>query len=212
VYEGTVVEIVNVAIDVNVGVQMMYLRFEGASGGIWKLYVTESESSRGEGYDSWLPLRQYTGEKVRFVDPDPAVTICAPGSAEGVITAAAYNVANDTIYAYSSRGFNRQGIIKPDIAASGVAVIGAFAGSGSSSEDLLTTRSGSSVASAVLAGMAALVLEWGLVKGNAPYISTEEIKQLFIQGAARKDYLTYPDTSFGWGEVDILNSFNRLRL
>jgi hypothetical protein len=60
--------------------------------------------------------------------------------------------------------------------------------------------------------MAALVLEWGLVKGNAPYISTEEIRQFFIQGAVREDYLKYPNTSFGWGVVNLLTSFQRLRL
>jgi hypothetical protein len=212
VYEGTEVDIVNVSIDSNAGVQMAFFRFKNVAAGIWTLRVRESESSRGEGFDAWLPVRQYTKGKVRFVNPTPAVTICAPGSAPGVITAAAYNAADDTIYQYSSRGFNRQGYIKPDIAASGVNVIGAFAAGGNSRMDLLTARSGSSVSSAVLAGMAALVLEWGLVKGNAPYISTEEIKQLFIQGAVRKDYLTYPDTSFGWGEVNLLNSFMRLRL
>jgi hypothetical protein len=212
VYEGTEADIVNVSIDSNTGVQMVFFRFKNVAAGIWTLRVRESESSRGEGFDAWLPVRQYTKGKVRFVNPTPAVTICAPGSAPGVITAAAYNAADDTIYQYSSRGFNRQGYIKPDIAASGVNVIGAFAAGGNSRTDLLTARSGSSVSSAVLAGMAALVLEWGLVKGNAPYISTEEIKQLFIQGAVRKDYLTYPDTSFGWGEVNLLNSFMRLRL
>jgi subtilisin family serine protease len=121
-------------------------------------------------------------------------------------------VADDSIYAYSSRGFNRQDLVKPDIAASGVDVIGAFAGGGKSSMDLLTVKSGSSVAAAVFAGLAALVLEWGLVKGNAPYISTAEIRQFFIQGAIRKDYLTYPNISFGWGTVDLLNSFQRLRI
>jgi subtilisin family serine protease len=212
VYEGTSVEIVNVAIDSNAGAQMLFFRFKNVVDGIWQLLVAESESSRGEGFDAWLPIKQFTGGKVRFVNATSDVTICAPGSAEGVITAAAYNVADDSIYAYSSRGFNRQGYIKPDIAASGVSVIGAFAGGGSSREDLLTARSGSSVSSAVLSGLAALVLEWGLVRGNAPYISTEEIKQFFIQGAVRKDYLTYPNTSFGWGEVNLLNSFQKLRI
>jgi hypothetical protein len=212
IYEGTDADIVNVAIDSNAGVQMLFFRFENVVSGIWQLRVTESESTRGEGIDAWLPIRQYTDGKVRFVNPTTDVTICAPGSAAGVITAAAYNAADGTIYVYSSRGFNRSGYIKPDIAASGVDVTGAFAGSGSSREDLLYARSGSSVSSAVLSGMAALVLEWGLVKGNAPYISTEEIRQFFIQGAVRDDYLKYPNTSFGWGVVNLLTSFQRLRL
>lgn len=212
VYEGTEADVVNVAIDETAGVQMVFIRLKNVTAGIWQLSVTESEISRGEGFDAWLPIKQYTKGKVYFATPASEVTICAPGSAAGVITAAAYNVADDSIYAYSSRGFNRQDLVKPDIAASGVSVIGAFSGGGKSSMDLLTVKSGSSVAAAVLAGLAALVLEWGLIKENAPYISTAEIRHFFIQGAVRKDYLAYPNVSFGWGTVDLLNSFQRLRL
>ncbi|MBO5508904.1 MAG: S8 family peptidase [Lachnospiraceae bacterium] len=213
-YEGTEVDVLNIAIDTTVGTQMLFIRFRNVVEGIWKLRISETAGARGEGYDSWLPIRQFTNGKVSFVSPDSETTICAPGSANGPITVTAYNVENDTLYSQSSRGFNRRGFIKPELAASGVAVIGAFAGSGYSPgrEDLLISRSGSSVSAAIVAGMVCMILEWAVVKGNVPNIENEMIKRFLVSGTIKQDTLSYPNPSWGWGAVNLLESFSLIRI
>lgn len=213
-YEGTKIDIVNVAIDTTTGNQLTFVRFTDAVAGIWTLQIEESESVLGEGFDMWLPISNFTKGAVSFVRPEPDVTICAPGSAMGVITVASYNIENEAVYAASSRGYNREGYIKPDIAASGVDVTGAFAGSGSvaSSAQLLTSKSGTSVSTAIVAGMCALILEWAVVRKVAPYITNEEIKQLLIQGTVKKPQLSYPNRSWGWGAADLFEAFSRIRI
>ena len=69
---------------------------------------------------------------------------------------------------------------------------------------------GTSVAAAVTAGAAALMLEWGIVRERRLTIGTLEIKQLMIRGARRSSAQLYPNRTWGYGTLDLYAAFSVL--
>ena len=209
IFEGSSVFVENVVVESVTGDQVIFLRFSNPSQGIWNIGVVETQNQLGGGFNAWLPIDDFAGGKVTFINSSPDITITSPGNSRGCITAAAYNNDTGGIYVESGRGFTRKGSVKPDITAPGVGLKGVFATSGN--EVLYTERSGSSVATAVLAGAAALLLQWGIVKRNNLGINTEIIKQMIIRGANRKNEVLYPNNIWGWGTLDLLQIFQNMR-
>ena len=115
-----------------------------------------------------------------------------------------YNSNNGSIYIDSSRGFPRNAI-HPDFAAPGVEILGALP------RNRFGRKTGTSVSGAIVAGMAALMLEWGYVKGNDIEINTTRIKNYLIRGAKRDATKTYPNQEWGFGAVDLYETFLKIR-
>lgn len=208
-YEGTIIYAENVVVESLSGDQLIFLRFDKPTAGIWTIQVTGMSGRRGAGFHAWLPMHNFLRGDTAFINPDPNVTICSPGNGRGVITVAGYNHYARALYVNSSRGYTRVGAIKPDVSAPAVNVYGAYAVSGDIS--LFTRRSGTSIASAVTAGAAALILEWAIVEGNNPYINTEAIRLLLIRGANKRMDTEYPNRAWGWGSLDVYGAFDILR-
>ena len=122
------------------------------------------------------------------------------------MTVGAYDDRDNSIYLRSGRGFTANGLIKPDFAAPGVEVYGAAPGG------IFVTRSGTSAATAVAAGGVALMLEWGIVRGNYSTMSGIAIKNSLIQSAERDAQRTYPDKAFGWGRLNVYQTFVDFRI
>ena len=76
--------------------------------------------------------------------------------------------------------------------------------------NVLTALTGTSAAAAVTAGAAALMLEWGIVRGRRLTIGTLEIKQLMIRGAGRSRSQLYPNRVWGYGILDLYAAFSAL--
>lgn len=213
-YEGTYVYIENTVVESTSGDQLIFLRFENPAEGIWTINVTETIGNVGRGFDAWLPIHGFMNSNTMFVRPDPDITLCAPGNGRGAITVAGYNHYTKALYVNSSRGFTRNGKIKPDITAPAVNVYGAFAGTGrgAAGQRMLFIRmDGTSIASAFTAGAASLILEWALVNGNNPGIDTESVKQMLIRGARHVADVSYPNRAWGWGVLDIFGAFEAMR-
>ncbi len=215
-YEGTSVYIENKVVEENSGDQLIFMRFLSPAQGIWTINITETIGFYGRGFDAWLPIRQFLNSDTAFVRPDPDITLCAPGTGRGSITAAGYSHYTDALYPQGSRGYTRKGRIKPDITAPASNVYGVFARPGGSNatisdETLFTRRSGTSIASACVAGAACLLMEWGLIRGNLPGINTETIRQILIRGAKSVADVGYPNRSWGWGVLDLYGSFEMMR-
>jgi len=115
-----------------------------------------------------------------------------------------YDHRNDSLYLHSSRGYTAGGVIKPDFAAPGVDVYGPRAGGG------FTTRTGSSVSAAHAAGASALMMEWAVVRGNQPNISSAELSAYFVRSARRNPQLTYPNREWGYGILDLYRVFEQM--
>ena len=53
-----------------------------------------------------------------------------------------------------------------------------------------------------VAGIAALMMEWGILKGNDPFLYAERLKYYLVVSANRpRTDVIYPDPSWGYGEV-----------
>ena len=186
------------------GYEVIFMRFINPAQGIWKIHVYSLTNIVGR-YNAWLPLKQFLSGDTYFLNSNPSTTLTEPGAAERVISVGAYNHITDASYAASGRGYTATGLIKPDFVAPGVDVYGVRAGGG------YTTRTGTSVAAAHAAGAAALLLTWGVTNGNLPYMGTNEVKSVLIRGAKRENNTVYPNNIYGYGKMDVIEAFYKLR-
>jgi hypothetical protein len=186
------------------GVQLILLRFRSPAEGIWQFNIYGSGNLQGS-FHIWLPADNFISPNTYFLDADPYTTITSPGNSILPITVTAYNHDNNTLYQNAGRGFSITNNIKPELAAPGVNMISPTLEHGYSSV------TGTSAAAAHTAGVTALMLEWGIVKGNFKGITTVEIKRFLIRGAIRNANITYPNRDWGYGRLNIYNSFDILK-
>ena len=203
--EQTQITVYTQIADVSAGSQFIFMRFENPMSGIWRILIRNSLDIR-ETFHLWLPVRGFITDETYFLRPDPDTIITDPGNARYPITVTAYDHTKNSIYIHASRGYSLSGRIKPDLAAPGVNILGA-----SVSGRRLTRMSGTSVSAAHLAGAAAILLNWGVLNANYPYLNTPVLKSIFVRGAQRNPALTYPNREFGYGTLDLFQTFLRLR-
>ena len=94
-----------------------------------------------------------------------------------------------------------ENISKPDLVAPAVNIYSSKVGGDYDS------FSGTSMASPFVCGSAALMMEWGIVKGNMPFLYGESLKAYLIKGADRSNKRKYPDFGWGYGVLDLKNTF-----
>ena len=203
--EQTQITVYTQIADVSAGSQFIFMRFENPMSGIWRILIRNSLDIR-ETFHLWLPIRGFITDETYFLRPDPDTTITDPGNARYPITVTAYDHTKNSIYIHASRGYSLSGQIKPDLAAPGVNILGA-----SVSGRRLTRMSGTSVSAAHLAGAAAILLNWGVLNANYPYLNTPVLKSIFVRGAQRNPALTYPNREFGYGTLNLYEAFLHLR-
>lgn len=182
------------------GSQLIFIRFTDPTPGSWKIRVYTGNYNSGS-YHIWLPITGFSNPDVTFLEPNPDTTITSPGTSLSVITTAAYNAYNNSLYLNSSRGYTRIGQIKPDITAPGVNVFAP------APRQRYTTITGTSAAAAITAGASALVMEWGMNRTPSRIFNSEEMKSLFIRGAQRRGDNLYPNREWGYGLLDVYQVF-----
>ena len=185
------------------GGQLTVVRILDATPGIWTVTLYGDIVLDG-GYHAWLPMTGFVSPTVEFLSASPDYTITVPATATGPICCGAYNSANQSIYPRSSRGPSRLGRILPDLVAPGVAVGGYYPyGYG--------TMTGTSAAAAVLSGACALLLQWGVVEGNDPAMSTYQTRAYLIRGCLRSPAMSYPNVQWGYGAIQLMQTFHLMR-
>ncbi|MBQ1240917.1 MAG: S8 family peptidase, partial [Lachnospiraceae bacterium] len=192
--EGTKITVYSRIVSNADGSQLIFLRFQDPFPGIWTLTIT-NQTDISDSFHLWLPNRSFIPEDTYFLRPDPDTLITDPGNATYPITVGAYDHTTGGIYIHSSRGFSRSGVIKPELAAPGVG-----------------TLTGTSAAAAHVAGAAAILLNWGILQGNDPYMNSSTIKTYLIRGADRNPSRTYPNREFGYGTLNLYQAFLNLRI
>ena len=91
--------------------------------------------------------------------------------------------------------------VKPDVAAPGVNIVAARSGGG------YETVTGTSFAAPFVTGSAALLMQWGIVDGNDPFLYGEKVKAYLIRGARRfPGYAPWPNPQMGWGALCVEGS------
>ena len=166
---------------------------ENPSPGIWKIRVFKENVLNGR-FDIWLPMERFVKQDTKFLNPDPYTTICEPGNGTFPMTVTAYDNRNGALFFQAGRGYTRDGRVKPDFAAPGVNLYGPEA-NGS-----YRLGTGTSVAAAVTAGCAILLLSYRY------FYTGLQIKNLLIKGTVRNQLL-YPNREWGYGKINLYDSF-----
>ena len=166
--------------------------------GLWKLRIIPSTIVDGE-INIWLPTIEEVTAKTYFSNPSVYNTMTLPSTAHKIIRVSGYNDRIGNIAEFSGNGVPDTTLI-PDIAAPAVNVISARSGGG---YDYFT---GTSFAAPFVTGSAALMMQWGIVNGNSPFLYGERIKAFLRLGARRSDGIIYPNQTFGYGTLCLSNS------
>jgi minor extracellular serine protease Vpr len=170
--------------------------------GIWSIELVPNNIVVGN-YDMWLPSGGTLNPDTRFLRPTEQTTLTIPSTADRAITVGAYDAYNDSLAFFSGRGYPRGGApVKPELVAPGVNINSTSPGGG------YTVKSGTSMATPFVTGSCALMMEWGIVNGNDPYMYGEKMKAYLIAGARKLSYeSTYPNPTFGFGALCLRESF-----
>ena len=166
------------------------------SSGVWKIILSPIQIKDGQ-FDLWLPSATVRNASTGFLASLPETTLTIPSTAYKVITVGAYNSSSDTLAAFSGRGFTwSTDFKKPDLVAPGVDISSCAAGGG------YISKTGTSMAAPFVTGSCALLMEWGIVRGNNPYMYGEKIKAALIQGTRKLPFIsTTPSPEAGWGAL-----------
>lgn len=206
ILEGTQIEIfygLNQAVS---GLNFVAMRFITPSPGIWTIRAYGYSVLSG-GFNMWINNKEFLWSDTYFLQPDPYNTITDPGNTNVPITAGAYNYRDGSIYIGSGRGTAIYSDSKPDIVAPGVNVLCPLPGRA----DEYGQMTGSSLAAAITGGSAALILEYGIVKGFYPYMRSYTVKNFLVNGADRREDYRYPDALFGYGTLNVYKAIESIR-
>lgn len=177
--------------------------------GIWTIRLEPVMTVTGQ-YYLYLPTGNGRGDSTGFYRSTPQVTLTVPSTAAKVITVGAYDPVYDTYADFSGRGYADStrtigvaaaGLTKPDLVAPGVNiqapdVYGTF-----------TPTTGTSFATPIVSGAAALLMEWGIVRGNDPFLYGEKIKAYLRKGARPlRGEMEYPNDRVGYGRLCVADS------
>lgn len=184
------------------GHERIALEFNSIKAGIWTFQIRGDYITDGR-YHIWLPPQKTLPENTRFLQSDPYSTLTIPSTARNVASIA-YHGNNNALVAASGKGPSVNAYVnKPDIVTLGADILTTKPISGT------TTVSGSSAASAVIAGACALLLQWGIINGNDKTMFSSKVIAYLILGADRSNNIyRYPNRDIGYGFFDLLGTFN----
>lgn len=169
--------------------------------GIWQFRLVPRKLVVGT-YDMWLPSAAVLNPSTRFLRPTPETSLTIPSTAAKVISVGAYDVSNQSYAAFSGRGYTwNTNLVKPDLVAPGVGIMTARAGGG------YGPMTGTSFATPFVTGGAALLMQWGIVNGNDPYLYGEKVKAYLIRGARQFPvFEIFPNPQVGYGSLCVRDS------
>ncbi|GAB6170137.1 hypothetical protein JCM1393_25970 [Clostridium carnis] len=171
--------------------------------GLWRFRLVGEYILDGE-YNAWLPPYNILKNDTVFLSTNPYLTMTLPSMSSYIITNSWYNQANNTISIYSGRGAevgSATEYLRPLLTIGGtdIRTIGL--------DKQFVSVSGNSPASAIMAGCAALLFQWGIINGNDPTINAQKMKTYFMRGVRKRLGDTYPNPEWGYGKLDMLSLF-----
>ena len=194
--------------------QEIYLEMIPVTGGyidagIWTIRLEPVMTVTGQ-YYLYLPAGNGRGDSTGFYRSTPQMTLTVPSTAAKVITVGAYDPVYDTYADFSGRGYADStrtigvaaaGLTKPDLVAPGVNILapdvyGSF-----------LPVTGTSFATPIVSGAAALLMEWGIVRGNDSFLYGEKVKAYLRKGARPlRGEREYPNDRVGYGRLCVTDS------
>ena len=192
--------------DIEFGVFLAGLEDGYVMSGLWQLRIFGDNIVEGV-YDIWGETLAASGSESYFLNNEPDMTITTPATAFYVITVGAYNSVTNQIAPFSGRGYTRSPVqVKPDLVAPGVDILAASYTGG------YQTLSGTSMATPHVTGSVALMMQWGIVQNNSPFLYGESTRTYLLRGASRDvPGVVFPDPSWGYGKLCLKNSLDMAR-
>ena len=167
--------------------------------GVWTIRLVPGKIV-DKSWQMWLPGSAALGSDTRFLRPVEETTLTIPSTASKVITVGAYDALTNAYADFSGRG-GRNGIQKPDLVAPGVDILTA------APDGRYTRQTGTSFAVPFVTGAAALLMQYGIINGNDPYLYGEKVKAYLRRGAAPLPGIReYPDERVGYGSLCLESS------
>lgn len=204
VYEGTVMDIFYDSPDELTGGEKIVIRAQNLKPGIWRFRLTGEYITFGK-FDSYILQKELLANGTRFLTSSPYSTLTIPGAAEKMITVAFYNQDSNTIVSESGRGYSRNLLVQPMIAAGGVNALTI----NNKGEKVLV--SGGSVGAAIVSGCCAMLFQWGIVYNNDPTLYVSKLQTYLMRGASTREGDMYPNEEWGYGTIDMVKVFDSLR-
>lgn len=176
--------------------------------GIWT-FILRPIGENHEDIHFFLPNAVVRNARTRFLQPTPYLSMTIPAFASRAITVAAYDTALDAYADFSGRDreISMQesaffaSNVKPDLVAPGVGITAPSARGGYAS------FTGTSFATPIVTGSAALMMEWGIVRGNDRFLYGEKVKAYLRKGARPLlDEQMRPNAKTGYGRLCVSDS------
>ncbi len=172
--------------------------------GVWRIILTPVRLVTGE-YEMWLIDSRARGSGTQFLQPTPDTTVTIPATASQVIAVGAYDARRNAYASFSGRGWPDGRYdpynIRPDLVAPGVEITTTASGGG------YVSVTGTSFATPFVTGAAALLMEWGIVRGNDPFLYGEKVRAYLRRGARPlPGFIGYPNNQVGYGVLCVRES------
>ena len=172
--------------------------------GIWKIHLHGRRIREGN-YNLWLPGGNVLNPVTGFYRPIAAETLTIPSTTAKVITVGAYDSRLNAYADFSGRGGSNLSFPKPDLVAPGVNITAPTPGGA------YTTVTGTSFSTPFVTGSAALLMEWGIIQRNDPFLWGEKVKAYLRRGAQPlPGFNEYPNEAVGWGKLCVAQSLPKI--
>lgn len=185
------------------GDQVTLVKIRNATPGLWTITAYGDFIIDGS-IRAWLPMTGFIAPNVEFLSSTPYNTITFPATGLGPICCGAYNSVRNILYPPSSWGPTRIQNDVPDLLAPGYQIGGIYPNG-------FGYMSGTSCATAITAGACALLMQWGIVKGNDFGFSTPVVRAYLIRGCNRNELMIYPNNQWGFGMLNLTRTFYYMR-
>lgn len=185
------------------GLQVIIVTFTDLKPGIWKLQFRGEYITDGR-YDIWLPPISLLPPNTKFLNSDSSITLTLPSAARKIVSVAHYNQDSDSVVSESGVGYPLSDYIKPDIVAPGMNILT------TTLDNKTIPVSGSSTATAIVSGVCALLIQWGIVNKNDPTMYSSKVITYLITGAEKRPTDIYPNPRWGYGKLDFMGILNVL--
>lgn len=184
--------------------QEIYFLLQNIAGeilqGVWKIIIRGIKIYDGR-FDIWLPTTEDVTSSTSFLEPNIDITLTIPSTAIKVISVGGYNSDVNNAADFSGRGPLRDSYyIRPDLVAPAVDITSVKAGGG---YDVFT---GTSLAAPFVTGSAALMMEWGISRGNDLFMYGQRVKAFLRRGASKLFNIEYPNNVWGYGALSLFDT------